>query len=80
MLIKMGYNVIVPHLSYYMWLHPSGDISYDRWLQMDKEIIKKCDAVVVLSRSPGVLQEIECCEENNIPVYDILEIDKLPKP
>lgn len=64
-----------------MWIRPSakahGDfqsLTHEDWLEMDKEIIRRCDAVLRLpGESVGADDEVVCAERNGIPVFHDVE-------
>ena len=76
-LMDAGFAVICPHLSYYL-LTPNWNPSHDDWLRVDVEILRRCDAVLML---PGWLHSKGACMErahaitHNIP--DVTSIEEL---
>jgi uncharacterized protein (UPF0333 family) len=64
--LSKKYAVFCPHTNGFGF-----KLSYDRYIAIDKEIIKRCDAVYVLPNwktSNGCKIEIEFAKKNNIPV------------
>lgn len=48
--------------------------THERWLALDKAILAHCDAMLIVqiagwNTSRGVLEEIEFCLRNSIPIY-----------
>jgi hypothetical protein len=71
MVYAMGGIPLIPHLST-VWAMISGkDRSYEEWLDIDFEYIRRCDA---LYRTPGASagadREVEFANEIGIPVFD----------
>lgn len=59
---------IVPHLSlFWDFQHPRP---YETWLEMDLEVIRRCDAVLRLAGvSSGADREVEFARGERIPVF-----------
>jgi len=73
-LMRAGYTIICPHLTHFLDLHlleRGIEIPYDKWLDMDIEIIKKCDAVIKLGSSPGADKECVIAKKLGIPVLSL---------
>lgn len=71
-LINNGFCPIIPLLSHYQHIYYPQ--TYEKWLEMDFEIIKRCDCVLVLpGESKGVDMEIVHAIRNEIPVHYSLE-------
>lgn len=80
-LLRKGYQPLVPVISHYLdeFANLTGDpISYNRWMEWALTWVKQCEAVLVISMSPGVEREIECALENKIPIF--YSISELPPP
>jgi len=80
-LLRKGYQPLVPIMSHYLdeFASLTGDpIEYERWMNWALTWVKQCEAVLVISMSPGVEREIECALEHKIPVY--YSITELPPP
>ena len=71
LLYASGYAVICPHSMSHGWeRHP--DYSNERTLEHCCEIVRRCDAVLVIGAwmtSAGSLQEIETALAAGVPVY-----------
>jgi len=68
-----GHVPFIPHTMTTLWalLHPK---SKDEWLEIDLEVLSRCDGIVRLSgESEGAEIEVEFAEENNIPVYESVD-------
>jgi len=58
----------VPHMSmFWHFLHPRP---YADWLELDLEIVDRCDALLRLpGKSPGADREVERAQRRGIPVF-----------
>ena len=76
-LIKKGYSVITPHKNTAHYEKYEGDeLNLNTWMEMDFNIIKRCDVVFVMENwegSMGVAQEIQFAKENGITVIFLNE-------
>ena len=84
-LLQKGWAVITPHKNtahYEFW---EDFIGYDhkKWLDMSLEILKRCDAIIVLKGyelSKGTLEEIKFAKEHKILLfYEVNGIPDLPR-
>ena len=76
MLLEMGHIPFVPHLTHF-W-HCVSPKPWDVWLKIDKEVLRRCDAVLrVTGDSKGADLEVEYAKEIKLPVY--YNIYDLPK-
>ncbi len=67
-----GFAVILPHLSHY-W-DKRHYASYKVWLDMDLEIISRCDVMLrIPGRSSGASQEVVRSREVSVPVFFSVE-------
>ena len=67
-LLDAGYVPFVPHL-YHFWHHQIPG-SYEQWMHLDLEWLKKCDALVRLEGpSPGASREEDAANNLGIPVF-----------
>lgn len=69
-LIRNGFAVFTPHKNFYDY-QKYEDVDYETYLQIDFEIISRCNAVYVLdnwNESPGTKREIGYCDSIGIPV------------
>lgn len=78
LLMKKGWSVICPHLSYYAWIHWEHDISWDRWIVQDFDLVERSDALFYMTpekygESKGALREVEHAKKYNIPIYTRIE-------
>lgn len=71
-LMNHGFNAFSPLLFHFQHLvHPR---SYDEWLAIDMDWLKKCDCVLRLSgESSGADKEVELAKELKIPVFYSIE-------
>ncbi len=75
-LMRKGHFVFIPHLSFYVHIHPSNDVLFplDYFYQYDFSIIKDwANALFYISTSPGVEREVEFAEAWGIPIYRNLD-------
>ena len=66
---KLGFAVICPHANSRFFF---GACPEDIFLEGYKEILKKCDGLILSSpggQSKGTVEEIKIAEENGIPVF-----------
>lgn len=71
-IMSKGYAVISP-VNNSDWNGKEVDFSHDEWLQMDFEILKRCDLLVLgndWENSQGCLAELEFALKHKIPVKD----------
>lgn len=73
MLIIEGWNPYIPHLSHYIWLHPWGEFSWNKWLELDLEWLRLCDALFYLGPSRGADMEKRVAASMGMPIYTSLE-------
>lgn len=60
---------IVPHLS--MLFHAIAPRQYEDWLELDLEIVRRCDAVFRMEgESPGADREVAYAKKHRIPVFE----------
>jgi hypothetical protein len=66
-----GWYPIIPHMNTAMWdfARELDSIEDSYYLESTLEVMRRCDAVLVLCRSKGVDAEIAEAERLNIPVY-----------
>ena len=69
-LVRKGFHVITPHKNTANYeKYETETINWQTWLDMDFNIISRCDAIYVMkdyTNSPGTLLEIEFAKKNNI--------------
>lgn len=80
-LMKKGWAVFCPHLSYHAWVNWNEDIPYETWINQDFTILKKCDAMFymlpeIYGESKGAMGELEKAKEWGIPIYT--SMDQVP--
>lgn len=66
---KLGAVAICPHLN---TMHFQGALPDEVWLDGDLEIVRRCDALIMVEgwpRSKGTLKEKELAHELGIPVF-----------
>ena len=69
---KTGFAVICPHANTRFF---QGEMPDQTWLDGDKEMVKRCDAVLLVEgwdRSEGARDEMRLAQEMEIPVFDDL--------
>ena len=74
--LRAGFAAVCPHTmtAEFDYLHP--DIADDVYLQMDLELLRRCDAVLLLpgsEKSSGARAEVAFANENCIPVFATLQ-------
>lgn len=77
-LMEMGHDPVVPHLSHYMDAHGRKcgfAFGYRRWMRYTKAVLSRCDGLVFLGSSPGANEELELAQTLGKPVYwSVLEV------
>lgn len=70
-LVEKGFVPYLPHLTWY-WHQRHPEISYETWLDMCEEFIRRCDALYRIDGvSRGADHEVEFARKNNIPVFTV---------
>ena len=70
--INKGFAPYCPHLTHF--LHMNNFQPYEKWLDLDLEYLKVCDAILRFEgESYGADKEVEFAIKLNIPVYYSLE-------
>lgn len=80
---KRGYHAIIPHLSHYLDIRAKETgivIDYETWMHHSLFLLSVCDAMLVISDSPGVQREIEFAKRHKIPIYYYTENIPLLSP
>ena len=77
-LIKKGYSVITPqkNTAHYEKYEEEGGLNLSIWMEMDFNLIERCDAIFVMENwegSKGVAQEIHFANSHKIPVIFLSE-------
>lgn len=68
---EIGFAVICPHLNT-IYFEEDCNCTYDDYLNADKEIVKRCDAIFMLENwksSKGARVEKLTAQDNNIPIF-----------
>jgi hypothetical protein len=80
-LLARGHSPIIPHLTHYFdaYMRRFHDVtvSWDRWLEIDEDILRHCEAAYFIGPSPGADRERTLCERLGIRVYT--HIDQVPE-
>ena len=72
-LIQNGWTPICPHLSYHAWLGFANDVHWDRWIELDLDLIDSCAAVLrIPGESKGAEVEVVYAKEHDIPIIKVL--------
>lgn len=69
-LIKKGWCVLIPHQNFYMM--DEYGIDYDTFMTMDIELMRRCDAVFMLSNwkaSKGAVTEHDIADHNKMVIF-----------
>ncbi len=75
-LIERGHNPYVPHFTYYldqMLQQRKVTVEYERWMELDREWMEKCDALFFIGPSPGTNRELVRMAELKKIVYASME-------
>ena len=76
-LIRNGFHVLTPHKNMAGYEQYEGDgIGYKTWLDMDLDLLRRCDALYVMlnsERSVGVQKELKFARRKRIPVIHEIE-------
>jgi len=71
-LIRNGFHVMTPHKNTAGYeKYEDGKITYETWLEMDLNLLSRCDAIYVLLNSDvsnGVKKEIEFALKRRMPI------------
>lgn len=71
-LIRNGFYCITPHKNTSGYeKYEDENITYKTWIEMDLDILSRCDAIYVMQNSHnsnGVKKEIEHAKQLNIPI------------
>ena len=68
-LIKAGFTPIFPHLSYYAWLNFEDEVHWERWMEMDMDLLDTTDVLIRLpNESIGADVEVDYARSNAIEV------------
>jgi len=79
---RAGWAVICPHLNTaHFEIYEDENLKYQTWIDGDIELLKRCDAIYMLStwyQSKGAKGELEFAKQNGIKEF--YEVDGVPKP
>lgn len=74
MVAAMGGVPLIPHLSTLWAMVSNREWSYESWMEVDFEYIRRCDALYRFSgKSPGADREVEFAKRLGIPVFTWIE-------
>jgi nucleoside 2-deoxyribosyltransferase len=76
-LIDLGIYPLIPHMSHLWDSISPREYPPEFWYHYDLQLLKKCDAMVVMpgsEESRGVALERDFANEHSIPVYDWSEL------
>lgn len=68
-LVNLGYGYFCPHMNSAHFEHIAPDVPVEFWLEMGKEIMRCCDAVLVLADSPGTEEDMQAAVDAGLPVF-----------
>lgn len=83
-LMRLGWGTLTPHKnagSYEKYEAANPNLTYDWFISMDLEMLRRCDAIFMLSNwtdSKGAKIELKFAKEMGIPVY--YESEGFPTP
>lgn len=68
--LKAGFAALVPHLTAMWDLISPENWSYESWLALDLEYLRRCDGMLrIEGQSNGADKEETFAKENNIPIF-----------
>lgn len=81
-LMKKGWTVICPHLSYHAWINWPEDLPWKRWIQQDLDFIEIVDAVFYMipekyGKSRGAKRELGYAKQLDKTVF--YDLDEVPE-
>jgi len=81
-LMKKGWTVICPHLSYHCWINWDEDMPWERWIQMDRDFVSVCPYFFYMKpdkygESKGAALEYEQAKKLGKMIYT--DIDDVPE-
>ncbi len=83
-ILQKGHWPFIPHLTHYFdeWHNARHDVRLDAetYMQWDFAILRRCDALLYLSPSPGADRELALARELGIPIYLIVEAIPVAEP
>ena len=73
-LMRKGWTVICPHLSYHAWINWEHDVKWDRWVQMDMDFVDACGSFFYMTPeeygdSKGAKKELDEARRLNKWIY-----------
>ena len=73
-LMKKGWSVICPHLSYHCWLNWEDDMPWKRWIEMDEDFVEACGSFfymepTIYGESKGAKKEMEQAKKLGKTIY-----------
>ena len=73
-LMKKGWTVICPHLSYHAWLNWQEDMPWEAWIRMDMDFVDACGSFFymkpeIYGNSKGAAKELEEAKNLNKTIY-----------
>lgn len=80
-LMKKGWSVFCPHLSYHPWIDWDEDMPWARWVQMDEDFVDACGSFFYMKPedygpSKGAAKELEQAKQLGKVIYT--EVDTVP--
>lgn len=70
-ILDRGGIPVVPHLSHFLHMHRQRP--YEEWMDMDMELLERCDAIMRLKgHSPGADMEVARAKKLKIPMLGSL--------
>jgi len=80
-LIKRGHTPYIPHLTYFMHLHPANNVTpgeeLEFYMNLEREWLKHCDALFFIGPSEGANRELEMATKLGLKVF--ATIDEIPR-
>ena len=77
-LYDKGWHPYIPHLTALQHriiqrIQPGYIPPYERWMEFDKVILDRCEAMYFIDPSPGANEELRFAKSRRIPVYYCME-------
>lgn len=79
-LLDRGHYPMIPHLTvaFSLWRqeHRGEDLPYETYLDWSMALLRRCDGVLSVGRSPGADREVALARKIGLPVWE--RIDDVP--
>jgi len=71
-IIQAGHTLFIPQLSHYVHefaLTEDQETPYQKWLALDMEWLRLCDAILMLGKSPGANLELDAAKRIGLKIF-----------